>query len=333
MAPGPTSAEPVGAPTATPRPDDSNGNNEEPKESNGNSSVPNGHSNGNSKSSNEDTEPGTAPLEPGLPKSIVEGKMTAFPIRKPLEDKYAEREYQKGRLALAFRIFGKHGYDEGVAGHITLRDPVEPNSFWVNPFGVAWPLMRASDLIRVDGNGNVVEGGPCRLLNTAAYMIHHAVHSARPEINCVAHSHTLNGRAFCTLGRPIDIITQDACAFHNDIAVYNSFRGVVLASEEGHAIAKALGNKKAALLQNHGPLTVGETIESAVFWFVSLEKCCHAQLLADAAAGGRGGETIKIAEEDAAYTYKTVGTELAGWFSAKPAFDMMEHESGFSYKM
>jgi ribulose-5-phosphate 4-epimerase/fuculose-1-phosphate aldolase len=164
-------------------------------------------------------------------------------------------------------------------------------------------------------------------------MIHHAVHTARPEINCVAHSHSIHGRAFCSLGRNIDIISQDSCAFHNDIAVYTSFRGIVLAADEGVAIAKALGQKKAALLQNHGLLTCGKTIESTVFWFMSLEKCCRVQLLADAAAGGRGHETVKIADEDAAFTYQSVGTERAGWFSAKPTFDMMEHESGYAYKM
>jgi ribulose-5-phosphate 4-epimerase/fuculose-1-phosphate aldolase len=231
-----------------------------------------------------------------------------------------------------------------------LQDPVEPTSFWVNPFGVAWPLLKASDLILVNKDGKVVDGGPVRLLNTAgipfsplsriefevynptAYMIHHAVHTARPEINCVAHSHSIYGRSFCTLGRNLDTITQDSCAFHNDIALYSSFRGIVLAEEEGIAIAEALGQKKAALLQNHGLLTCGKTIEAAVFWFMSLEKCCHAQLLADAAAGGRGGETVKIDDKDAAYTYQTVGTELAGWFSAKPTFDMMEHEAGVDYK-
>ncbi|KAF7871805.1 hypothetical protein EAF04_003912 [Stromatinia cepivora] len=280
------------------------------------------------------SEISTTTHEPGLSKEQAKARPAnmKIPSRTPFEDKYAEREYQKGRLALAFRIFAKFGFDEGVAGHITLRDPVEPTSFWVNPFGVAWPLLRASDLILVNKDGEVVEGGPCRLLNTAAYMIHHAVHTARPEINAVAHSHSLYGRAFCALGRPLDTITQDSCAFHNDLALYSSFRGIVLASEEGHAIASALGSKKAALLQNHGLLTCGESIESAVFWFTSLEKCCHAQLLADAAAGGRGGETVKIQEEDAAYTFQTIGTEWVGYFSAKPAFDMMEHESGTDYK-
>jgi len=276
--------------------------------------------------------------EPGLTEDQVNTKSNTkvplgFPTPPTFDDPYKAREYQKGRLALAFRIFAKLGFDEGVAGHITLRDPVEPTSFWVNPFGVAWPLIKASDLILVNAEGKVVDGGKVRLLNTAAYMIHHAVHTARPDVMCVAHSHSLYGRAFCTLGKNLDTITQDACSFHGDIALYASFRGIVLAADEGHAIAKALGSKKAALLQNHGLLTCGQTIEEAVFWFMSLEKCCHAQLLADAAAGGTGGKTVKIDEEDAVYTFKTLGSPTAGWFSGKPTFDMMAHVSGIDYMM
>lgn len=115
------------------------------------------------------------------------------------------------------------------------------------------------------------------------------------------------------------------------VQVYESFNGVVLAAEEGHKIAKALGNNKAALLQNHGLLTTGRTVEEAVFWFISMEKCAHAQLMADAAAGGRGGATIKIDEEDAQFTYKSVGTPMAGWFSAKPLFDVIAKETGEDY--
>lgn len=105
----------------------------------------------------------------------------------------------------------------------------------------------------------------------------------------------------------------------------------MLAEEEGKNIARALGDKKAALLQNHGLLTVGATVEAAVFWFISLEKCCRAQLMADAAAAGRGGQTVKIGDEEARFTYKTVGTPAAGWFSAKPLFDLIERETGGEY--
>ncbi|KIX03402.1 uncharacterized protein Z518_06954 [Rhinocladiella mackenziei CBS 650.93] len=274
---------------------------------------------------------GTAPDEPKLTQGGTEIKLQKFPSPPRFTDKYEEREYLKGRLALAFRLFGKYGFDEGVAGHITLRDPVDPHKFWVNPFGLAFSQIKRSDLILVDHEGNVVDGGPNRLLNTAAYMIHAAVHKARPDVVCAAHSHSIYGRSFCALGRPIDIITQDSCAFYNDLAVYKQFKGVVLAKEEGENIARAIGNKKACLLQNHGLLTCGQTIEAAIFWFCSLEKCCHAQLMADAAAAGRGGATITIDDEDAAFTYKSVGTPRAGWFSAKPMFDVMAQEVGDEY--
>lgn len=187
------------------------------------------------------------------------------------------------------------------------------------------------------------------MLNTAAYMIHAAVHAARPDVICAAHSHSIYGRTWCSLGRKIDTLTQDSCAFHDDHVVYDSFNGVVLAEKEGKDIAKCLGNKKAALLQNHGLLTVGETIESvsitppshvsranadilkAVFWFVSLEKCCHSQLMAEAAASSRGEHPIKIGAEESTYTHRTVGSERAGWFSAKPLFDVIHKETHGEY--
>jgi ribulose-5-phosphate 4-epimerase/fuculose-1-phosphate aldolase len=190
---------------------------------------------------------------------------------------------------------------------------VETDSFWVNPFGVSFSLIKKSDLIRVNEAGDIIEGGPVRLLNAAAFMIHSSIHQARPDVNAAAHSHSIYGRSFCSLGRKLDTITQDSCSFHDDHVLYESFNGVVLAEKEGKDIAKCLGNKKAALLINHGILTVGATIEETVFWFISMEKCCHAQLLADAAAGGRGGETVKIGDEEARFTYKTIGTPIAGW--------------------
>ncbi|KAL1306175.1 hypothetical protein AAFC00_004277 [Neodothiora populina] len=279
----------------------------------------------------DDHTPSTATNEPGIAKSSAKGKQAKFPRPPKFEDKHEEREYLKGRLAAAFRIFGKYGFDEGVAGHITIRDPVEPDTFWVNPFGLAFSLINKSDLIRVSEEGEVIEGGAYRLLNTAAFMIHSAIHQARPDVMAAAHSHSLYARSFCTLGRLLDTITQDSCAFHNDHVVYESFNGIVLAAEEGHNIARCLGGKKAALLQNHGLLTVGRTVEEAVFWFISAEKCAHAQLMADAAAGGRGGQTIKIDEEDAQFTYNAIGTPSAGYFSAKPLFDVIAKETGEDY--
>ncbi|KAI9786559.1 MAG: hypothetical protein M1816_007883 [Peltula sp. TS41687] len=271
------------------------------------------------------------PHEPGLSKAQVEGVQMKLPSPPAFDDKLEERKYLKGRLAAAFRIFGKYGFDEGVAGHITCRDPVDPTTFWVNPFGVAFSLIRSSDLIQVDHQGTAIDGGPVRLLNTAAFMIHSAIHAARPDVLCAAHSHSIYGRTFCTLGKTLDITTQDACAFYNDHVLYESFNGIVLAEKEGKDIAACLGNKKAALLQNHGLLTVAHSIEAAVFWFISLERCCHVQLMADAAAGGRGMVTTKVGDAEAEYTYKTIGSPVAGWFSAKPMFDLIHRETDGDY--
>ena len=90
---------------------------------------------------------GEAPLEPGVKKSHAQDRMVNWPRPPVYEDKYREREYMKGRLACAFRVFGKYGFDEGVAGHITMRDPVQPDCFWVNPFGTAFSMINKSDLI------------------------------------------------------------------------------------------------------------------------------------------------------------------------------------------
>lgn len=156
-----------------------------------------------------------APLEPGLSKKKARGEILNFPRPPKIEDKHEERKFLKGRLAAAFRIFGQKGFDEGVAGHITVRDPVDPQSFWVNPFGVAFSQIKASDLLRVNEEGEILDHGPVKLLNTAAFMIHSAIHQARPDVMAACHSHSIYGRAFCTLGRKLDTITQDSCAFHD----------------------------------------------------------------------------------------------------------------------
>lgn len=96
-----------------------------------------------------------------------------------------------------------------------VQDPVDPTTFWVNPFGVAFSLIKASDLILVNEEGQIVDGGETRLLNTAAFMIHSAIHQARPDVMAAAHSHSIHGRSFCSLGRKLDTISQDSCAFHN----------------------------------------------------------------------------------------------------------------------
>lgn len=238
-----------------------------------------------------------------------------FAMPPTFDDVAAERRHRKERLAGALRIFGRLGFGEGVAGHITARDPERLDHFWVNPFGVSFRHIRVSDLLLVDRDGEVVEGD--RPVNRAAFVIHSAVHEARPDVVSAAHAHSVHGKAFSSLGRPLDPLTQDACAFYEDHVVVTDGGGrVVMEEEAGKALAAGLGDCKAAIHRNHGLFTVGESVDEAVWWFVTMERSCQAQLLAEAA-----GTPHHIDPEGARYTAALTGTPLAGWFNFQPLWD------------
>ncbi|MFV0316080.1 MAG: class II aldolase/adducin family protein [Microthrixaceae bacterium] len=224
-----------------------------------------------------------------------------------------ERLHRKQRLAAAFRIFGRLGFDEGVAGHITARDPERLDHFWVNPFGMSFKQIRAADLILVNHQGEVVEG--TWPVNRAAFAIHAAIHAARPDVISAAHSHSVYGKAFSSLHRPLLPLTQDACIFFEDHAVDTEYGGIANDVEEGKRIAAALGDNKAAILANHGLVTAGQSVDEAVFWFTTMERTCQAQLLAEAA-----GEPQPIPDDVARSVYALNGSAIAGWFSAQPLF-------------
>lgn len=230
-----------------------------------------------------------------------------------------ERIYRKQRLTAALRLFGKFGFDEGVAGHFTVRDPEFTDKFWVNAMGVSFKHMKVSDLILVDTDGQVVEGDG--LLNGAAFTIHSAIHQARPDVIAAAHTHSVYGKAWSALGRKLDPITQDACAFYDDHGLFDDYTGVVLDAQEGQRIAEALGMYKAAILSNHGLLTVGESVEAAAWWYITMERSCQAQLLAEAA-----GTPKLIDPEQAVKTREVVGSSLAGWFSFQPLYQVISAE-------
>ena len=179
--------------------------------------------------------------------------------------------------------------------------------------------IRASDLIRVDHKGDVVEG--TWPVNTAAFAIHSQVHQARPDVVAAAHTHSVYGKSLSSLRRGLDPLTQDACAFYNDHAVFEDYTGVVLDVEEGKRIAHALGGNKAVVLSNHGLLTVGATVDSAAWWFMTMERSCQAQLLAMSA-----GEPVLIDPDQAQKTHDQVGSELAGWISFQPLYDRIVRE-------
>lgn len=248
-------------------------------------------------------------------------RSSAFQLRgdAPRATIEEERLHRKRRLAASYRIFAQKGYDHGLAGHITARDPEHEDRFWVAPIGPWFGHVRVSDLVLVDHDGNILAGhGP---INQAGFMIHSAVHKVRPDVIAAAHSHSIHGKAWSALGRLLDPISQDACFFYENHVLFELFSGVVLDSSEGERIAGALGDKRAAILQNHGILTVGGSVESAVTSYVSMENACQTQLLAEAAG------TIKpIGHDVARHTASQFGGGDPGAFGFRPLYDRILRE-------
>ena len=244
-----------------------------------------------------------------------------IPRPPTFDDVEAERQHRKERLAAAFRLFGRFGFDEGVAGHITARDPEYPDRFWVNPFGVNFKHIRVSDLICVDDEGTVVVGD--RPVNGAAFAIHSRVHAARPDVIAAAHAHSIYGKAWSAFRRPLDPLTQDSCAFYDDHAVFSDYTGVVLDLGEGDRIAEYLGDRKAVILSNHGNLTVGRSVDEAAWWFITMERTCQAQLEVMQCSGI---EPVLIEPDMAKHTSGQVGSEMAGWFSFQPLYDWITRQ-------
>ena len=241
-------------------------------------------------------------------------------IRQPTFSSLAEeRRHRKERLAAAFRLFSRFGFDEGVAGHITVRDPELPDHLWVNAFGQHFGHICASDLVLVGPDGETVEGRGAA--NRAAFAIHSQIHDGRPDVVAAAHAHSLYGKTWSAMGRLLDPLTQDACAFYQDHSLFEDFNGIVYDTTEGEQISRALGRNKAVIMRNHGLLTVGQSVDEAAWWFITMERSCQVQLMAEAA-----GKPIPIAHDAAALTHTQLGTPDAGWFQFQPLWAKITRE-------
>jgi ribulose-5-phosphate 4-epimerase/fuculose-1-phosphate aldolase len=232
-----------------------------------------------------------------------------FPWEPEFETAAEERDYRKRHLAAACRAFALQGFDYGFAGHLTVRDPERPELYWTNPMCVHFDRVRVSNLILVDHRGTVIEG--THAVNRAGFVLHAGVHEAHPDIVAMCHAHTPHGTAWCATGKPIEPVTQDACAFFEDHVVIGDHAGQVAVEEHaGSDVAAAFAGVKAALHQNHGLLTASRhSIDAAAFWFIALERCCRQQL----ALYGAGVPTIRIPDDRARYSREHVGSEYIGW--------------------
>jgi ribulose-5-phosphate 4-epimerase/fuculose-1-phosphate aldolase len=188
----------------------------------------------------------------------------------------------------------------------------------VNYFCQSFSQVRASDLVLCDHSGAIVRGN--HTVNKAAFVIHSAIHEGRPDAICAVHAHSMYGKTFSALGRKLLPITQDSCAFYDDHSLYNDFGGVVYTPEEGERLKSALGQSKAMILRNHGLLTVGSSVDEAIWWFISMERCCMSQLIAEAASTN-GYQGLKLIDHEVALgTRSNVGDKQAGYFQFQPMF-------------
>jgi ribulose-5-phosphate 4-epimerase/fuculose-1-phosphate aldolase len=214
----------------------------------------------------------------------------------------AERERRRHDAVAGYRILGSYGWGDDGSGHISARDPEYTDSFWMLRYHVAFSAATTDDLVLVgpDGSLRVGEGH----INRAAYFIHHPIHDARADVVGVVHTHTGYGTPFSALCVPLAAMSQEACAFHHDQAVFVGEELDIVGLAAGRRLATALGPNRLLVLANHGLLTVGPTVAQAVAFFVLAERAAEVQVKCP---GGR-----VVSDEAASRTYASIGTPESG---------------------
>ncbi|KAL7623820.1 hypothetical protein AAE478_005376 [Parahypoxylon ruwenzoriense] len=242
----------------------------------------------------------------------------------------AHRKHVLVHMSAIFRFFARSGFTEGQSGHISVRDPEFPSLMWMNPLGRHFGMLTAGDMICLDiASGKIVGGNTSRPANAAGYLIHSAVHKRRPnDIHAICHAHSNAGRAWSVFARPLEMLNQDICNFHNAHAVYARYGGIVFGASEGSRIAAALGDEnKGAILMNHGLLTVGRTVDEAGFMFGLLDRACAMQLQVEAAAANGLAKRL-VSDDEAAHNFRMASEPNALYREAQPDVEYELHMAG-----
>ena len=194
-------------------------------------------------------------------------------------EKYSEEEWgARVDLAAAYRLTDRFGMTDLLYNHITCRVPGTEDQFLINEYGLGYDEITASNLVKIDINGNVLEEGEHRI-NFPGYVIHSAVHAARHDVVCAMHTHTIYGMAVSALEEGLVPLQQDTFQFHDRVA-YHAFEGQALRLDERESLVTDLGDKNAMILKNHGLLTVGRSVAETWVAMWQLERACQVQVLA-----------------------------------------------------
>jgi ribulose-5-phosphate 4-epimerase/fuculose-1-phosphate aldolase len=209
-----------------------------------------------------------------------------------VRDKVSAEEWEaRVDLACAYRLVDHFGWTHLTANHISLRVPGDEEHFLLNPYGLFYDEVTASSLIKIDLDGNKIIDSPFGI-NQAGYVIHSAIHAARPDVTCAIHTHTEAGMAVSAQKGGLLPLSMSAIRFHDRIA-YHDYEGVTLDVEERDSIVADLGDKYAMILRNHGLLTLGRNLGEAFYLMYNLETSCRSQLAAMA-----GGVELEIPPDD-----------------------------------
>ena len=180
------------------------------------------------------------------------------------------------QLAAAYRLVGHFGWNESINGHLTVRVPGPERHFLINPYGLRYDEVTASNLVKIDLDGAII-GASNWPVNVAGFAIHGAVHRGAPDAHCVMHTHSPAGMAVAALAGGLLPISMNATLFHGALG-YHDYEGAVVSDEEQERLVRNLGENRALILRNHGLLTVGRTIAEAFLYLHRLESACRTQV-------------------------------------------------------
>lgn len=197
-----------------------------------------------------------------------------------MDDTLADTKYtDRQKLALTCRILFDNGHDSGLAGQITARADSD-GTYFTQQLGLGFDEISEDNLLVVDEHLNVLAGHG---MANPANRFHSWVYRARPDVNCIVHTHARYTAALSMLEKPLEISHMDNCILYDDVAFVDKWPGVPVGNEEGELISRSLGNKRALMLSHHGLLIAASTIEEACLLGIAFERAAHMHLLAAAA--------------------------------------------------
>jgi ribulose-5-phosphate 4-epimerase/fuculose-1-phosphate aldolase len=233
--------------------------------------------------------------------------MSTLKTVKPAASERISREEWDVRVQLAacYRLVHMAGWTDLVFTHISARAPGNEEHFLLNPFGYAFDEVSASNLVRIDLEGNVVDGSAARI-HKAGFVIHSAVHGARADAGCVIHTHSIAGMAVSMLKDGLLPLSQHAQLFYDRLG-YHDYEGLALELDERQRLVRDLGPHPAMILRNHGLLVVGNNVPEAFSILHHLEKACQAQLAAQATGAALNIPPESVSRKTAAQGFGSEG--------------------------